>query len=79
MMLSTRQSSLVGHGRGSNPQTPSLEADILPLELTRQVVFMPPTSKKLRGNIGLGRSVQRVRACSQSVIILMHEHSVRNR
>ena len=38
---------------------------------------MPPTSKKLRGHIGLGLSVQSVsQSVSQSV---MHEHSVRNR
>ena len=34
--------------------------------------FMPPTSKKLRGHIGLGLSVQSVsQSVSQSV---MHEH-----
>ena len=41
------------------------------------VVFMPPTSKKLRGHIGLGLSVQSV---SQPVCLSeMREHSVRNR
>ena len=48
-------------------------------------VFMPPTSKKLRGHIGLGLSVQSVslsvsQSVSQSVCLsVMREHSVRNR
>ena len=48
-------------------------------------IFMPPTSKKLRGHIGLGLSVQSVSLLvSQSVSLsvclsVMREHSVRNR
>ena len=48
-------------------------------------VVMPPTSKKLRGHIGLGLSVQSVSlSVSQSVSLsvclsVMREHSVRNR
>ena len=42
---------------------------------------MPPTSKKLRGHIGLGLSVQSVsQSVSLSVCLsVMREHSVRNR
>ena len=36
-------------------------------------IFMPPTSKKLRGHIGLGLSVQSVS------LYVIREHSVRNR
>ena len=44
----------------------------------RPTVFMPPTSKKLRGHIGLGLSVQSVPSLSVSLSV-MHEHSFRNR
>ena len=47
-------------------------------------VFMPPTSKKLRGHIGLGLSVQSViqsvslSVCLSVCLSVMCEHSVRN-